>query len=250
MLSSEELIYLRDQIRQARAAVVEDAEAFTEALFAIERLGSFLCRSVGALGAFQGEINRLASQSPLAIHVSNAHPELHVPFPRLYEAVRQARNDALHQGAYARHLTSRVIELAIVLEDALMTSLATVSEFMVRNPVSAALWQPLSFVRQQMLANSFSFMPVRSRGGVWSLVSDAELARYLRANSGLRKQRLTESLDSATSAGDIPLSPAQTIGPGELVEAAAAKLGQYPLLVTADSGQGELVGIITAFDLL
>ena len=36
----------------------------------------------------------------------------------------------------------------------------------------------------------------------------------------------------------------------EPVEAAAAKLGQYPLLVTADGGRGELVGIITAFDLL
>lgn len=250
-MSSEEFIYLRDQIREARAATLKDAEAFTEALFAVERLGSYLCRVIGTLGTYKGEICKLAGASPLAEEIPVAHPQQHVYFSRLYEMVMQARNDALHQGAYARHLTSQVIELTIVLEDALMTSFLTVSEYMVRNPVSASLWQPLSFIRQQMLVNSFSFLPVIDLSGVWCFISDLELARYLRVKAGARRIRLAETLEAAVSSGGIDLLQAETVGPNENVETVAARLGQAPLLVTA-GGQlkRDLVGIITAFDLL
>ena len=38
-----------------------------------------------------------------------------------------------------------------------MSELHQVSDFMVRNPVCASMWQPLSFIRQSMLVNSFSY---------------------------------------------------------------------------------------------
>ena len=44
------------------------------------------------------------------------------PFSRLYDLVQDARNDALHQGAFARHLTIHAIGLALILEDALRSS--------------------------------------------------------------------------------------------------------------------------------
>lgn len=37
----------------------------------------------------------------------------------LYDLVEQGRNEALHQGAFARHLAEHAIELALALEDAL-----------------------------------------------------------------------------------------------------------------------------------
>ena len=35
-----------------------------------------------------------------------------------------------------------------------------IGDYMVPNPVCASDWQPVGFVRQMMLANSFSYIPV------------------------------------------------------------------------------------------
>ena len=70
-----------------------------------------------------------------------------------------------------------------------------VSDYMVRNPLFAELWQPIGLIRQQMLANSFSFLPVL-QGENWGLLSDREVAIYLRAGSNReRKRRLATPLD-------------------------------------------------------
>jgi hypothetical protein len=39
-----------DQLRQAREKSLRDSEAFDEIIYAVERLGSFLCGGVGDLG--------------------------------------------------------------------------------------------------------------------------------------------------------------------------------------------------------
>jgi hypothetical protein len=103
----------------------------------------------------RGEIETVAGESALASEVPAQWRGIHVPFPLLYGIVKDARNEALHQGAFARHLTVHAIELSLVLEDAMRRSFENpvVGDFMVRNPVCAELWQPLSFVRQQMLTN-------------------------------------------------------------------------------------------------
>jgi len=75
------------------------------------------------------------------------------------------------------HLTTNAVELSIVLEEAIMNGYDRVGDFMVRNTVCAYLWQPLSFIRQTMLANSFSYLPVPtgdrgSQFGNWLQISD------------------------------------------------------------------------------
>src|SRR5439155_14524227 len=117
----------------------------------------------------------LAAVSPLFDSIPQRWRHLHTPFSVLYELVRRGRNAAMHEGASARHLTLHAIELALVLEDALMMGMDQIGDYMVRNPVYAALWQPLSFVRQEMLVNSFSYLPVaieERSGKDWRLVSD------------------------------------------------------------------------------
>ena len=54
-----------------------------------------------------------------------------------------------------------------------------VSDFMVRDPVCAHLWQPISLIRQRMLTNSFSCLPVQNEEEQWCLVSDLQIAMYL-----------------------------------------------------------------------
>src|ERR1035437_4038369 len=157
----------RIQLQQAREGAVKDAEAFDGIIQVVECLGSYCLGRVAPLAKLQPKVEEVAIRSVLADLPGLRN--VHTPFSVLYDLVRNARNDALHQGAYARHLTTHAIELSLVLEDALRRSSDSpvVGDFMARNPICAELWQPISFVRQQMLANSFSFLPVKNAAGTW-----------------------------------------------------------------------------------
>ncbi len=198
-LGDEARIYFRDQLRTARANALRDAEGFQEILFAVERLGSALIGKVDTLGGYKYAINTKAQDSPLAEKLPLVWSEWLLPVYKLYESVRIARNDALHQGAFARHLTIHAVDLAIILEDALMKDLTTVDCYMVRDPVCAFPWQPVGFVRQVMLENSFSYLPfydARAEPPTWCLISDYAIAQYLRLSHD-RNERLAKTLQEA-----------------------------------------------------
>lgn len=241
----------RLELQAARENAIKDAEAFDGIIHVIERLGILLSGKVAALGKFGPCLKALAGISPLA----NVMPrEQHTPFDLLYDMVTQSRNDALHIGAFARHLTTHAIELALVLEDALrikMNMNKTVSDFMIRNPVCAHLWQPVSFVRQIMLTNSFSYLPVRDDDGKWRLVVDLEIARYLQTRSN-RNVCLATPLENAEG---ITLPEAKRVCVTNSVEEALERLNDetfkgQPLLVFRNDTCNELEGILTSFDLL
>src|SRR5437899_1265337 len=107
-----------EQLCRARASALRDAEAFDEIIHVVERLGSYLVGKIGDLGKYKNKLAKLASNSALA-GVPDQWRGIHVPFSLLYDLVKDARNDALHQGSFARHLTGHAIELSLVLEDAL-----------------------------------------------------------------------------------------------------------------------------------
>jgi hypothetical protein len=273
-LSRAEKVHFLNEFRQARAAVLRDAEAVDSLIHVLERLGSFLLRKLGALGDYGGVLGSLAGRSPLARKLSD---EFHTPFPKLFESVRDGRNSAMHEGAYARHLASHAVKLALTLEDALsngpdkhreatvpnLTSeeaLMNVEELMVSNPICAEIWQPLSFIRQTMLENSFSFLPVlASHDGesVWKLVSDLELARYLRrsGNPKERESRLVQTLDEAWKSGGIRLRDTNKLGPKYLISDlfktcdGEKDWDGLPILVVINDPPN-LVGILSPLDLL
>ena len=209
-LEREEKVYFLNLFRQARAKVLRDAEAADAIIHVLEKLGMFLDGEMKCLGEYEGQIKSVACRSLLARKVPKELKEFHIPFAELYRSVREARNAAMHEGAYARHLATHAVKLALVLENALMNGLDLVRDLMVPNPVCAEMWQPLSFIRQTMLENSFSYLPVRTSvdpQAPWKLVSDASLARYLRAASEGEemKKRLVQSLAEAELAGGIQL---------------------------------------------
>ena len=241
------------ELQAARENAIKDAEAFDGIIHVIERLGILLSGKVAALGQFGPHLKALAGISPLANVMPREH---HTPFDLLYGMVTQARNDALHIGAFARHLTTHAIELALVLEDALrikMNMNNTVSDFMIRNPVCAHLWQPVSFVRQIMLTNSFSYLPVQDEDGKWRLVVDLEVARYLQTHSN-RNVGLATPLERAKAEG-MPLPEAKKACVTNSVKEALERLNDekskgQPLLVFRNDTCNELEGILTSFDLL
>lgn len=248
-LAPEVRRHLRDQLRAARARVLQDAEAFGAIVQVVERIGRLAGANGHGMGHFKGAVTALANKSPLSQSLPDAFPAYHLRFARLYELVQEARNLAVHEGALARNLTARSIEMALVLEDALMPHAKTAGDYMIRGPVIAEPWQPLSFVRQTMLAHSYSYLPVRIDAGPWELVSDHALAVYLGDNE--RPKRLRETLEDAKAAG-LKLVPAETTTSTELVSNLRSRMSATPMLVTRDaSGHGDdLLGILTAFDLL
>lgn len=238
-LSADIACNFADQIRSARESATRDGEDFQSILHAIERLGSFLTGELSQLGKYAVSLKELCVQSE-----DCGLP----PFDSLFCLVREARNDALHQGAFARHLTRNCIELALRLEDSLRTLQPRLIEhYMVRSPLCAELWQPLSFIRQQMLANAFSFMPVKMGNDLWGLVSDVALAKHLRIeHQATRKERMTTSL----SESGIPLAAAQLLSEKDNPDKALAVVSSGPVLVHRQNDEKTLIGILTAFDLL
>jgi hypothetical protein len=263
-LTKEVRLSFRDQLREARFKAQKDAEAFEEIVFVLERLGTLL--SPGSIGLARKlpSIVVIASDSPLFYSgVPDASHEMLAPFERLCDQVRQARNDAMHEGFAARHATARAIELSIILENALMNGFDKVSDFMVRNPTCAAIWQPVSFIRQTMLATSFSCLPVNTAPPdskpQWKLVSDKAIARYLglRPNGVELKDRLFKPLGKAIDDGDDGLNLINASNNltcreedpvSKILQTWRDEGGLAFLVVRGDSD--ELVGIVTPYDLL
>ncbi len=240
----------RLQLQQARENALKDAEAFDGILHVVERLGSFCLGSVEGLAKYQPKLEEVVERSPLATDIPAQWRNVHTPFSLLYGMVKDARNDALHIGASARHLTTHAIELALILEDALRMCEEGkyVSDYMIRDPVCAHLWQPVSFVRQRMLTNSFSYLPVEDAAGQWCLVSDLQVAKYLQDHTkSERKRRLATPLGKARG---IALLPARCLNDRMPIGLALADFDGKPILVFRDNAEAELVGILTAFDLL
>lgn len=258
-LNRETAMFFAKDLRTARLAALADAQAFDKIVHAVERLGSYIEGKQGTLNKYREALVCLSEKSSLAEDIPKEFRGLMAPFGELYEHVRIARNDALHQGAFARHLTSHAINLAIVLEDALSHCLESkVSDFMVRSPVCAELWQPLAFIRQQMLANSFSYLPVLEEdekltdGEEWCVVSDNAIAIYLgpERDGSTRKERLGRTLKNAREEGLTVLKPIKTFEEKATVKDALDHFKAEHVLLVRGPTRGSLLGILTAFDLL
>jgi hypothetical protein len=251
----EEAIYYRDKLRSARALAFRDAENFEQILFCFERLGLALTGKVLTLGGYRKRIAELAAQSPLAESIPALHRDWHAPFLDLYEHVREARNDAMHQGAVARHLTRHALQLALILEDAIVVNSSKVSEFMIRDPAIAYPWQPLSFIREQMLTNGFSFIPIHyalETAPKWYLISEYAIGVCLRGAVGPdeRNKRLAMSVSKAVDEKHLVLKEAITCSPDAEVKDVVSMFSDCPILVVDAPKSDHLLGIVTAFDVM
>lgn len=250
----------RDQLREAREYTLKDAEAFDGIIHVIERLGSFLLGRVEDLGKYHKPLKKLADRSALSAHLTDVQRNFHTPFTPLYWMVTRARNDAMHMGASARHLTTHAIELALILEDALNITEVTenlnanditerISDYMVREVMLAHLWEPVSFIRQRMLTNSFSFLPFQNNEGSWFIISDFEIAQFLQGHSQKeRKRRLAKTLADVKAENSFEAAD-WAVG-NESIESILERFNCKPVLVFTDESKSQLSGILTAFDLL
>ena len=193
----------------------------------------------------------LASASPLAADLPSQWPGCHTEFDALYDEMQQARNDAMHQGAYARTLTDHAVELSIILEDALMVDDTKVSQFMVRHVVEAKPWQPVSYVRQQMLTQAFSYLPIWY-ADAWKLIPEYSVARLLRHSSSkaLRRRHLAALVSDTVVDNNLELLEAPIVHPETLITEVLQFICERPVLVVDSVHADELVGLLTSSDIL
>jgi hypothetical protein len=252
-LSPEVAAHFRVALREARASALRDAEGWMGVVVVLEQLAAYCAPRASNLASTLQRIRLIASRSSLAETVPTHWRTLHTPFSELFDHVRRGRNAAVHQGAAARRLTVHAIELALILEHAMAPSSDFVVDYMVRDPIRALDWQPVSFVRHQMLTNSFSYLPVYLEldgNKRWWLISDGALARYLRAQAnGGGDARLRATVADAVRSKQLQVVPAKCVKPTDLSGSVFTGESDLPVLVESGS-PSELVGILTPFDLL
>ena len=271
MLNEEQKEFYRNQLRSARYVALADAEGFLAVIHSLESIGRQIMGKAKALSSelYKGErlslwlyrdpLSYLAHDSSLAIEVPSKWRAYHTEFLSLYDELKDARNDAVHQGAYARILTDHAVDITIILEDALMSKCSKVSQFMVRDVVEAKPWHPVSYVRQQMLKHSFSYLPIWFENGEkWKLISDYSVAKYLPRclQPNERRTRLVTPIEDAIKESNgndrLRVLPAKTICPekkiddSDILKCVEAK----PILVVDPKREDELVGILTVPDIL
>lgn len=236
------------RLRSARALVLRDSESFTEASTVLEHIGQVVGGKLG--------VGLKDHQAVLIGMVRDTDEASEESARRLFNVVREARNKAVHDGSYARHLNSRLVDLLLMLEEAIMTNMDRVEDLMVRNPVAAESWHLVSHVRKMMLGNSFTWIPIfqiKETHGRWMLIRDAVLMRWIRKETNKKKQkeRLAMPVGVAISEHGLDVKGAICCPPNTAIAEILRRMNDDPTLVTEKIQGGErLLGIITAFDLL
>lgn len=227
-------------LRDARALVYRDAESFGDAMAILEHIGQLRMGEVGnGLGAYEKTILSLAREAP-----GQNERELQ----NLFQTVRDARNDSVHTGDFIRHHVLRLVELLLILEEALMVNSRVASDLMVRNPVTAELWHNIATVRRNMLSNSFSYLPIRVNN-TWGVISDVSLMVYLSvATKKERGCRLGATVEAVINMPGFTLYKPRVVFATTPVDEIKPKMTHLPILVVDSAGN--LLGILTAFDLL
>jgi hypothetical protein len=253
-LSQCEALYFKGQLKAARDSALDDAEAFSQICFAIEALGCFLLGKQEGLGAYKKEIKKLVKKSEHLIEIPQKFPGLFASFEAHYETLRKARNDVMHTGAYARHATEAGKSLSLVIEEALMeiAGPSNVEDFVVRSAVYVKDWQPVALARQLMLANSFSFLPVKV-DKKWYLLTEVGLVKYIYGKSQAQKSKLLiKSIGEAVSdsSGErLELEPATEVSLGTKIQEILMKETRPHTLWVVVEGD-ELVGVLSPFELM
>jgi predicted transcriptional regulator len=244
ILTADEKRFFRDQLRAARAGALLDAESFYPLVAALERLGAALMPTGKNLGAFRDDLLSVAGQAP-ASPVDSDDRANFMPLDVLFLAVKNGRNDAVHQGAFARHLVRHCVQLALLVEDGLMADSRCVADFMVRDAVCAEPWQQVAVARQRMLIGSYSYLPIWI-SDEWRLLSDHAVASYL-VSAAKPVEAIRKRISTVFETQELALEPAVVLDPDTSVaEAIKTSLGRPVIVVQG----GRLVGIATSFDFL
>jgi len=255
-LSWEKRLHYRDRLRSARYAALADAEAFSGICFVVEAIGLHVLGKELSMGGYIDQIREISKDSIVLTEMPQRFPGQFSRFDALYRTMLSARNDAMHTGVHARHVTVAAIELCIGLEEAMMqeqqVARTKVRDFMVRDAVTVQAWQPIAYARQLMLMHSFTYLPVKIREQ-WKLVPETAMAKFLPRGGPARKEAMGCSIEEAAKRDDGPLQliDARVIRAEDEVEGLLDAVNpNVAALWLVDDGHGGLAGILSPFELM
>ncbi len=239
--SFRERQYFRSQLKEARVRTFKNAEDFDSIIYAVEKIGYFMwnqCENVER-GRYSSLGNSLVKNCfEKLIEQNNLTAQGYDLFRNSYGILRNGRNEMMHEGSTARKTSAHAIQVSLFIEEALRGQMKKYEDFMVANPVCAEAWQPLRFIKQVMLENSFSYLPVL-HNNKWYIVADYNIAKFLKDRNNQNKklldnfEELTEESTTAKQNQDIDY----------------ASLNHKPILILSKE-ENHLIGIVTPFDLL
>ena len=248
----EAFVKYRDEIRKARHAVTEEGAGYEVIVQAVERLGAYLWnpkkkKGFGDLGKYKEALKDLFPTD----------------FDQVYERVRVGRNAGVHQGAEARPLIQNAVELAIMLEHALRekSKMNKAREIMASPVVRTYTWEPVAQARQKMLAESYSALPLWRKGceggvGDWFVITADAIVEWLQeapcgaCRTEREKMQLADAIGNGNGNGKgLKTTTACTTGPEDKIK---LPKGGWPggVLLVTNGEQRDLIGVVTAFDLL
>ena len=273
-LANEAAPRLRQDLKAALTTYASGKGDVEDLLYEIERIGQYITGKADAtLGVAKNPLRRFVHRYAPGRINNTGLPK--VNWKNLYEGVRRARNDLAHTGTEAALAGTRTATLATVLLEALANAAPKnqtrmMKDVMVSNPTCAQSWQTLADVRRTMLVNDFTLLPVNtspyrqarvplegeqlndgSDNGTWPSIRAEDLAGYLSAGDySSRSENLGKAMSGPGGSGLV--QQVQTAREDTPVENVWSGSGlRLPLVVTRDfGGRSELVGIVTAFDLL
>ena len=258
-ISADAARALRGDLKGALTGFVNGRGSVEAVLHEVERIAKYVTGDPDVVlnAAAEAMTSLVRSSAPVRL-ADTGLPG--VEWDDLYRRVVWGRNDIAHTGTEAALTGTRVAALATVLLGALAelakeNDMTTMKDVMVSNPMCAHNWQTLADLRRTMLVNDYSALPLRDGGTdeeKWDCVRAEELAAFLRRES--RRARGCSLADALSGewGSRMRVYPADAVKEeaplGQLLAGAEPRL---PVVVTRKVGsRREMVGIVTAFDLL
>ena len=167
--------------------------------------------------------------------------------------MREGRNEAVHEGTLGRRLARDCVRVSIMAEEALRmeAELSVVRDHMVETIVHARLWQTLRTIRRTMMENEFTHLPFENERR-WYTVDAEALCVYRAQHCDEGKDVWSRTLRCAKERTDKPLEvrDAELVDLSQDIHEATQRLEGQGMLLVRGKCDEEIVGVLTAFDLL
>ena len=253
---------LRTDLKAAMTEVASGRDGVSSLLHQVERVARYASGGAHAsLWEARGAMRTLVGL--FAGHALQDAGLGGMDWERLSELVRDGRNDIAHTGTEAVLAETRTMALAGVLLEALLgvageDNVTRLAEVMVANPVCVHRWHTVADIRRTMLMTDFTELPLAdgAEDGRWLTVTAEGLSEYLGPDRKDRMERMGKTVDEAIVEVQRPLQfcrhrTASAETPASDVWEGASEEPRLPVVVTRQrEGDTELVGMVTAFDLL
>ena len=250
---------LRGDLKDALTGFANGQASVETVLHEIERIAKYVSgRPQISLGQARKPMKRMVRRYAPGRLADTGLPG--VAWDALYSGVVTGRNDIAHTGTEAALAGTRVATLATVLLAALTElaktgGLGRVKDVMVSNPICAHDWQTLADLRRTMLVKDYSALPLSEgpeEDGTWGCVRAEELAAFLaRLDRGARGCTLVKARTDDCGVS-MSVYAAHVVHEDTPLETLLGEVApELPVVVTRPIGERcEIVGIVTAFDLL